>query len=163
MPDTPGAVNHLENRAAERARGRLWIVGVLALGVFGVLLFALPWLLRPSATEVQQRAEPIITALQGYYDAHGSYPAQLADLVPQQLDKIPATGLSRPFFYTLCPDGEAYKLEFTRQPSPMQYQYYGYTNTLPRWLCSAGIPVFYLSSPCGTRQPRPPQPPFVCE
>lgn len=148
----------------QHTRLRRWIVLLLAAaGVISVLLFALPWVLRPSAMEVQRRAEPIIGALQGYYEVHGSYPAQLTDLLPQQLNEIPATGLKRPFLYTTCPNGQIYMLEFTRQPSPMNYERYGYTNTLPRWLCRIKHPVFHNNSPCSGRQPQPAQFPFVCE
>lgn len=43
--------------------------------------------------------------------------------------------------------------EFSRQPNPMSYQRYGYTNTIPRWRCSGAAPVFYQNSPCDGTPP----------
>jgi hypothetical protein len=60
----------------------------------------------PRAERGYRRADPVIRALAAYRDAHGSYPAALAELVPRYL---PAQALAVP-----RREQEAYPLAYTR-------------------------------------------------
>lgn len=73
----------------------------------------------PKAERGYRRADPVISALAAYRDAHGSYPAALAELVPRYL---PAQALAVP-----RREQEAYPLEYTRTANgyELSFRYVG--------------------------------------
>ena len=65
----------------------------------------------PRAEAGYAAARPVIAALEAYHQAHGSYPATLAKLVPEQLSALPGEVNGYPLGYQAS--GASYVLDFS--------------------------------------------------
>ena len=86
-----------------KAPRSLLVLFVLAIAVAGVVVLLMPprdaaqgWEKRkPLFQQAALRAEPLILAISAYTSAAGQPPTALADIIPEYLEKLPATGLQK--------------------------------------------------------------------
>ena len=84
----------------------------------------------------QNRAKPIIAAIERYRQDQGMYPSLLQDLVPEYMEAIPKTITGRSYSYKLSADTGGYVLCFSllwnNNPGCC------YLPRFPIWDCSPG-------------------------
>ena len=83
-----------------RSQSVLFALGIAVAGVVGLVIpacdTAQDWEeRRPLFQQAALRAEPVILAISAYASAAGHPPTALADIIPEYLEKLPATGLQK--------------------------------------------------------------------
>ena len=96
-------------------------VAVCALGAFAAYRATVgdPPGQGPRAEAGYAAARPVIAALEAYHQAHGSYPATLAKLVPEQLSALPGDVNGYPLGYQAQSD--SYVLDFSYEGPGMNH------------------------------------------
>jgi hypothetical protein len=69
----------------------IWSVALIASFVVGAFIHR-P-IFRNSIERIGRNSEPLIAAIERYEAAHGRPPAELKDLVPNEIERIPRTGI----------------------------------------------------------------------
>lgn len=71
------------------------------------------WTNQSVASSIQY-GNTVVSAINSYYDANGTYPQKLELLLPQYLQAIPLpTAGTRMWKYTIAPDQQSYTLQFS--------------------------------------------------
>lgn len=112
-----------------------------------VMLFRLDG---PAAQQGQQRAAPLMDALERYRHDEGRYPARLELLVPTYLPTVPRAAWRYPYTYIVCSNGAAYILGFRPGGhSDLTPKSWNYSSEHGAWkFGSGGVPPYYGEISC---------------
>ncbi|MBI3168712.1 MAG: hypothetical protein HYZ22_09555 [Chloroflexi bacterium] len=97
----------------------------------------------PSIQSGENRAGPILIALEEYHDDTGAYPAGLVELTPAYLSVIPRPAWRRTYLYS-------YELRNNRQGFVLFFEVgrnmdgdiCGYSNQTKEWRCADSMPPY---------------------
>jgi hypothetical protein len=126
--------------APTSARRQLIVAGVSLVSIGFLLFISTRSVYSPHfAADVARASTPVITALERYERDHGSYPANLTDLVPRYLAAVPSMGY-----------GSARELHYYRAATPPRSPGAPPDHLWELWVSTAPYALVVESVPRGT-------------
>lgn len=111
----------------------LWIIVLTISGLIMVLGIWFYNLDAPTIETGEEKAKPLLNAIQNYKQETGSYPVSLQSLVPEYISDIPAPAWRHDYCYDRRRDGESFTLAFVPNGEVIGDGWNVYSSKLNTW------------------------------